>query len=66
LIKAGMILFGVGLAAIFLIMILFATGRHDLPWWLNVIAALAPVGFGVGLVAVFVEARRSRRPSAER
>ncbi|WP_205259336.1 hypothetical protein [Nakamurella leprariae] len=61
LIKAGMIIFGVGLVAIFVIMILFATGRRDLPWWLNVLAAGAVgVGFALGLVAVFVEARRSR------
>lgn len=61
-----MILFGVGLVAVAVIMVLFATGSTDLPLWLNLVAMLAPVGFGLGLVAMFVEARASRRASALR
>ena len=38
-------------------MVLFATGSHDLPLWLNLVAMLAPVGFGIGLLGVYLEAR---------
>jgi hypothetical protein len=62
--KAGMILFVIGLLAVAVIMVLFATGSTDLPLWLNLTAMLAPVGFGLGLLAVFNEARASRRASA--
>jgi len=61
-----MILFGVGLLAVAVIMVLFATGSTELPLWLNLVAMLAPVGFGLGLVAVFAEARASRRAGALR
>ena len=52
--------------AVAVIMVLFATGTTELPLWLNLVAILAPVGFGLGLVAVFNEARGSRRTSALR
>jgi hypothetical protein len=61
-----MILFVIGLLAVAVIMVLFATGSTDLPLWLNLVAMLAPVGFGLGLVAVFSEARAARRASAVR
>ena len=61
-----MIFFGVGLVAVAVIMVLFGTGSTDLPLWLNLVAMLAPVGFGLGLVGVFGEARTSRRASALR
>ena len=64
--RVGMILFGVGLVAVAVIMVLFATGSTELPLWLNLVAMLAPVGFGLGLLAVFNEARTSRRASALR
>ncbi|MBM9475612.1 hypothetical protein JL107_04045 [Nakamurella flavida] len=59
--KVGMVLFAVGLVAIVVIIVLFATGGRDLPVWLNVTAMLAPVGLGVGLVGVFREIRRPAR-----
>jgi cytochrome c oxidase assembly factor CtaG len=64
--RIGMIFFVIGLLAVAVIMVLFATGYTDLPLWLNLVAMLAPVGFGLGLVGVFVEARSSRRASALR
>jgi hypothetical protein len=57
--KAGMIVFTLGLIAIFADMVLFAAGHHDLPLWLNLTAMLAPVGLGLGLIGVFTESRRS-------
>ena len=54
-------MFVIGLLAVAVIMVLFATGSHDLPLWLNLVAMLAPVGFGIGLVGIYREARASRR-----
>lgn len=56
-----MVLFLIGLLAVAVIMVLFFTGVHDLPLWVNLIAALAPIGFGVALVGIFRDARRSSR-----
>jgi ABC-type multidrug transport system permease subunit len=64
--KAGMIGFVIGLVAVAVIMVLFATGSTDLPLWLNLTAMLAPVGFGLGMLAVFNEARAARRAGALR
>jgi hypothetical protein len=60
------VLFVIGLLAIGVIMVLFATGAHDLPLWLNLTAMLAPVGFGIGLIGIFLEARSGRVARAER
>jgi ABC-type multidrug transport system permease subunit len=64
--RVGIIAFVVGLVAVAVIMVLFATGSTELPLWLNLVAMLAPVGFGLGLLGVFIEARDSRRASALR
>ncbi|MET0966376.1 MAG: hypothetical protein ABWZ02_08275 [Nakamurella sp.] len=56
--------FLVGLLAVGVIMVLFATGSHDLPLWLNLLAMLAPIGFGIGLLGVFGEARAARGRAA--
>ena len=39
-------------------MVLFATGAHDLPLWLNLLAMLAPVGFGLGAARGLLRGRR--------
>jgi hypothetical protein len=61
--RIGFVVFGIGLLGVEVIMVAFATGSHDLPLWLNLVAMLAPVGFGIGLIGVYREARASR-PSA--
>jgi len=58
--------FGVGLLGVVVIMVLFATGAHDLPLWLNLVAMLAPVGFGIGLIGIYRESRSSRTSAAVR
>jgi hypothetical protein len=58
--RVGFIVFGIGLLGVAVIMVAFATGAHDLPLWLNLVAMLAPVGFGIGLIGVYREARGSR------
>ena len=58
--RIGFALFGIGLLAVMVILVLFATGNGELPLWLNLLALLAPVGFGLGLLGVYLEARSSR------
>ena len=58
--RIGFALFGIGLLAVLVVLVLFATGRDELPLWLNLVALLAPVGFGLGLLGVYLEARSSR------
>jgi len=64
--RIGMIIFVAGLLAVAAIMVLYATGSTDLPLWLNMLAMLAPVGFGLGLAGVYLESRASRRASVLR
>lgn len=59
-----MAMFALGVVAIVVIMVLFASGSRDLPLWLNLTAMLAPIGFGLGLVGVAAEATRSSRALA--
>lgn len=61
-----MTLFVIGLGAVAIILVLFATGTTELPLWVNLLAMLAPVGFGVGLLGVYAEARASRVAAAAR
>lgn len=64
--RIGFTLFGIGLLAVIVILVLFATGSENLPLWLNLVALLAPVGFGLGLLGVYRESRASRRLLAAR
>ncbi|HEX7308655.1 hypothetical protein [Lentzea sp.] len=54
-------LFAVGVLAIVVVFVLFATGHSDLPVWLNVAATYLPaVGLGLGIIAVIRKSRRKR------
>ena len=64
--KIGMILFAIGLLAVAVDFVLFASGSHDLPLWLNLTAMLAPVGLGLGLIGVVLENRASSPALAAR
>ncbi len=59
-----MIAFTIGAVAIVVIMVLFASGAHDLPLALNLTAMLAPLGLGVALYGVYREARAASREAA--
>lgn len=61
-----MVLFAIGLIAIFADFALFAAGSHNLPLWLNLTAMLAPVGLGVGLIGVVRENRAASPALAAR
>ena len=64
--KLGMVLFAIGLVAIFADFILFAAGSRNLALWLNLTAMLAPVGLGLGLIAVVKENRAASPALAAR
>jgi uncharacterized membrane protein YhdT len=59
--KVGMVVFFIGGLAIVADVALYASGRHDLPLWLNLCAMLAPIGFGVGMLGVFLENRSANK-----
>lgn len=64
LVRIGVLVFVLGLIAIAVVFAMFAAGAHDLPLWLNLGAMLAPVGFGLALLGLFRQARRSGRRRA--
>jgi hypothetical protein len=62
--KIGMICFFIGGLAILADLIIFASGNRNLPLWLNLLALLAPIGLGVGLLGVLLENRRAAKARA--
>ncbi|HEY5877718.1 MAG TPA: hypothetical protein VIU11_02325 [Nakamurella sp.] len=64
LVRIGVVCFALGLIAVAVVFGMFAVGAHDLPLWLNLGAMLAPVGFGLALLGMFRQARRSGRRRA--
>jgi hypothetical protein len=62
LVPIAVAIFAVGLLALAAILVLYVTGRHDLPLWLNTAAGvLVPLGLILALVGLFREARQSVR-----
>lgn len=61
LVRVGGACFALGLVAVLVVFGMFAAGAHDLPLWLNLAAMLAPVGFGLALLGLFRQVRRSAR-----
>lgn len=62
LVPVAVVIFGVGLVALAAIFVLFLTGRHDLPVWLNASAGvLVPLGFGLALIGLVREARQTAK-----
>jgi hypothetical protein len=53
-----MIMFGLGLAAIVAIFVLFAVGYQDMPVWLNLATLLCPAGLIFGVVATVLRNRK--------
>jgi hypothetical protein len=65
LVPVAVVIFGIGLIALAAIFVLFLTGRHDLPVWLNASAGvLVPLGFGLALIGLVREARRDSKRRA--
>jgi hypothetical protein len=55
---ASMVMFGLGLAAIIAIFVLFAAGYQDMPIWLNLATLLCPAGLIFGVVATVLRNRK--------
>ncbi|NHD18230.1 hypothetical protein G9447_12865 [Actinopolyspora sp. BKK1] len=49
--------FCAGLVVILVIFGMSAFGHRDLPWWLNAMTMLCPLGLAVGLVSALARAR---------
>lgn len=64
LVPVAVAIFVIGLVALAAIFVLYVSGRHDLPVWLNASAGvLVPLGFGLALIGLVREARQSTRRS---
>jgi hypothetical protein len=62
LVAVAVAIFALGLLAVAAVFVLYVTGRHDLPLWLNTSAgALVPLGLALALIGLVREARQSRR-----
>lgn len=51
-------LFALGVLAVLVVFGLYATGRTDLPLWLNLATLLTPAGLIVGVLGAVLRARR--------
>lgn len=59
LVPVAVAIFALGLIATAAVFVLYVTGRHDLPLWLNTSAGvLVPLGLLLALVGLVREARR--------
>ncbi|EHR52934.1 hypothetical protein SacmaDRAFT_4760 [Saccharomonospora marina XMU15] len=59
LMRAGIILFAIGMVAVVAVFVLFAAGLQDLPVWLSAFAGVVtPLGLGLGLIALVREHRQ--------
>lgn len=59
LMPLSMVVFALGLIALAVIFALYASGVRDLPLWLNVVGVvLTPIGFAMGMVAVFLQNKK--------
>ncbi|HEX3779943.1 MAG TPA: hypothetical protein VHX38_09755 [Pseudonocardiaceae bacterium] len=62
LVPVAVVIFGLGLIALAAIFVLYLSGRHDLPLWLNTSAGVGvPLGFGLALIGLVREARRDSK-----
>lgn len=58
LLPTAVTLFALGVLSIIAVFVLFATGQHNLPLWLNLSCLLAPAGLAVGVAGVVRQSRR--------
>ncbi|MFR9728612.1 hypothetical protein ACL03H_05230 [Saccharopolyspora sp. MS10] len=58
LLPLALSLFAAGVMAVLAVFALYATGRTDLPVWLNLATLLAPLGLVVGVVGSVLRTRR--------
>ena len=61
LVRAGAVLFGLGVLGILTVVVPFLLGREDAPLWTTLLASLLPVGLGLALLGLLRGARARRR-----
>lgn len=61
LVRAGVVVFVVGVVGMLLAFVPFFFGRVDAPSWTALLASLMPVGLGIALLGLLRGARASRR-----
>lgn len=61
LVRAGALLFGLGVLGVLAVVVPFLLGRDDAPLWTTLVASLLPVGLGLALVGLLRGARTRRR-----
>lgn len=61
LVRAGALLFGVGVLGVLAVLVPFLLGRADAPLWSTLLASLLPVGLGLALLGLLRGARARRR-----
>lgn len=61
LVRAGAVLFGLGVLGVLAVLVPFLLGRDDAPLWTTLLASLLPVGLGLALLGLLRGARTRRR-----
>ena len=61
LVRAGALLFGLGVLGVLAVVVPFLLGRDDAPLWTTLLASLLPVGLGLALLGLLRGARARRR-----
>jgi hypothetical protein len=60
LMRVGIGVFALGVLAVLVVFVMFASGLHDLPVWLSAAAGVAtPLGIVLGFIALVREHRKS-------
>ena len=61
LMRVGIGLFALGMLAVLAVFVMFAAGLENLPVWLSAAAGIiTPLGLGLGLIALMLEARSKK------
>jgi len=61
LMRVGIGLFALGMLAVLTVFVMFAAGLENLPVWLSAAAGIiTPLGLGLGLIALMLEARSKK------
>ena len=64
LVRAGAVVFALGVVGVLLAVVPFFLGREDAPSWTALLASLLPVGLGLALLGLLRGARARRRGSS--
>ncbi len=62
MVRAGVLLFGVGVLGVVAAFVPFLLGRNDAPLWTTMLTLLLPAGLGLSLLGLLRGARARRHP----